>query len=116
VEWRFVRGFFDQPGPGTTWIRQRVPLVEGEEPTPLQRLAVVADSANGAAAPLDIRDWLFVNTDLTLHLHRAPVGEWMAVDAATTVGPNGLGTAAALLFDEQGQVGRSAQSLVVRPR
>jgi acyl-Coa thioesterase superfamily protein/acyl-CoA thioesterase superfamily protein len=116
VQWRFVRGHFAEPGPGTTWMRQRVPLVDGEEPSPLQRLAVVADSANGAAAPLDVRDWLFVNTDLTLHLHRAPQGEWMAVDAATAVGPDGLGTAAALLFDERGQVGRSAQSLLVRPR
>ena len=93
-----------------------MPLVESEEPTPLQRLAVVADSANGAAAPLDVRDWLFVNTDLTVHLHRAPVGEWMAVDAATTVGATGVGTVAGVLFDERGQVGRSAQSLVVRPR
>jgi acyl-Coa thioesterase superfamily protein/acyl-CoA thioesterase superfamily protein len=116
VEWRFVHGFFTEPGPGATWIRQRGCLVEGEEPTPLQRLAVVADCANGAAAPLDIRDWLFVNTDLTLHLHRAPEGEWMAVDAATTVGPGGVGAVAGLLFDERGQVGRSAQSLVVRPR
>lgn len=116
VEWRFVRGWFTEPGPGATWIRQRVALVDGERPSPLQRLALVADSANGAAAPLDIRDWLFVNTDLTLHLHRVPEGEWMAVDAATAVGPNGLGTVAALLFDERGQVGRSAQSLVVRPR
>jgi Thioesterase-like superfamily len=116
VEWRFVRGYFTEPGPGLAWIRQRVPLVEGEEPSPLQRLAVVADSANGVAAPLDVRKWLFVNTDLTLHLHRAPEGEWMAVQAATTVGPDGLGTAASLLFDQRGQVGRSAQSLVVRPR
>jgi hypothetical protein len=116
VEWRFLRGWFSDPGPGTAWIRQRVELVEGEKPTALQRLALVADCANGVAAPLDIRDWLFVNTDLTLHLHRDPVGEWMAVDARTVVGPAGLGTATALLFDEQGQVGRSAQNLVVRPR
>ncbi|WP_214405428.1 thioesterase family protein [Pseudonocardia lacus] len=116
VEWRFLRGWFTDPGPGTAWIRQRVDLVEGEKPSPLQRLAVVADSANGVAAPLDVRDWLFVNTDLTLHLDRPPRGEWMAVDAATTVGPTGAGTVSALLFDEHGRVGRSAQSLVVRPR
>jgi hypothetical protein len=116
VEWRFLRGWFTEPGPGTAWIRQRSALVAGEEPSPLQRLAVVADSANGVAAPLDVREWLFVNTDLTLHLHRAPVGEWVGVDAATTVGPAGAGTVAGLLFDERGQVGRSAQSLVVRPR
>jgi acyl-Coa thioesterase superfamily protein/acyl-CoA thioesterase superfamily protein len=116
VEWRFLRGWFTEPGPGAAWIRQRIDLVEGERPSPLQRLAVVADSANGVAAPLDVREWLFVNTDLTLHLDRTPVGEWMGVDAATTVGPTGAGTVAGLLFDEHGQVGRSAQSLVVRPR
>lgn len=116
VEWRFLAGWFTDPGPGTAWIRQRVPVVDGEQPTPLQRLMVVADCANGAAAPLPISDWLFVNTDLTVHLHRPPVGEWVAVQAATTVGPTGLGTAAALLFDADGQVGRSAQNLVVRPR
>lgn len=77
---------------------------------------MAADSGNGVAAPLDVRDWLFVNTDITLHLHRAPVGEWMGVDARTVVGPVGLGTVSGLLFDERGHVGRSVQCLVVRPR
>jgi hypothetical protein len=116
LEWRWLRGWLGDPGPGTGWARQKVPLVAGEKPTPLQRLAVVADSANGSASPLDLREWLFVNTELTLHLHRAPDGEWMAVDAHTVIGPTGLGTASALLFDERGHVGRSAQGLIVRPR
>jgi hypothetical protein len=51
LEWRWLRGWLGDPGPGTVWARQRVPLVDGEEPTPLQRLAVVADSGNGVAAP-----------------------------------------------------------------
>jgi hypothetical protein len=116
LDWRWLSGWFGSVGPGAAWGRQRVELVEGEQPSPLQRLAVVADSGNGVAAPLDVREWLFVNTDLTLHLNRAPVGEWVGVDAATTVGPSGAGSVAGLLFDERGQVGRSAQSLVVRPR
>jgi hypothetical protein len=116
LEWRWLKGWLGEPGPGTVWARQRVPLVEGEEPSPLQRLAVVADSGNGAAAPLDIRDWLFVNTELTVHLHRAPVGEWIGVNAHTVVGPTGLGTVSALLFDERGHTGRSAQGLIVRER
>jgi len=116
VEWRWLRGWLAEPGPGTVWGRQLVPLVAGEEPSPLQRLAVVADSGNGAAAPLDLLEWLFVNTELTLHLHRAPEGEWIAVDAQTVIGPTGMGTVSGLLFDARGQVGRSAQALVVRPR
>lgn len=116
LEWRWVRGWLGEPGPGTVWARQTVELVAGEQPSPLQRLAVVADSGNGAAAPFDIREWLFVNTELTLHLHRAPAGEWMGVDAHTVVGPTGLGTVSGLLFDESGHTGRSAQALIVRPR
>jgi acyl-CoA thioesterase len=77
---------------------------------------VVADSGNGAASPLDLRAWLFVNTELTLHLHRPPGGEWIAVDARTVVGPTGLGTVSGVLFDADGHVGRSAQELIVRPR
>ena len=84
----------------------------------MPRLALVADSGNGMASPLDLAEWLFVNTELTLHLHlhRAPIGEWMAVDAATVIGSGGLGTGSGLLCDEQGHTGRSTQALVVRPR
>lgn len=116
LEWRWLRGWLGEVGPGTVWARQRVALVEGEEPSPLQRMAVVADSGNGAAAPLDVRRWLFVNTELTMHMHRAPQGEWMCVDAGTVIGPTGMGTVSGLLFDELGHFGRSAQSLIVRPR
>ena len=116
LEWRWLRSALGETGPGTMWARQRVPLVDGEDPTPLQRVALVADSGNGAASPLDIREWLFVNVDLSIHLHRPPAGEWMGIDAQTVVGPTGLGTVSGVLFDEDGHVGRSAQCLVVRPR
>ncbi len=116
MEWRWLAGGLAEPGPATAWLRQRVPVVEGEDPSPVQRLVVAADCANGVAAPLDLRAWLFVNTELTVHLHRAPAGEWMGVQAHTVVGPSGLGTVSALLHDEHGHTGRSGQALIVRPR
>jgi acyl-coenzyme A thioesterase PaaI-like protein len=117
LEWRWLRkGSMGDTGPGTAWARLRVPVVEGEEPTPLQRLVAAADSANGVAAPLDLREWLFVNTELTVHLHRPPRGEWAGIDAATVIGPTGTGTVSATLFDFDGQVGRITQELTVRPR
>ncbi|GAA3234044.1 thioesterase family protein [Pseudonocardia petroleophila] len=116
VEWRWVSGGWDVPGPGELWGRPRVALVEGEEITPLQRLAVVGDSANGIGSPLDIRHWLYVNTELTVHLHRVPAGEWVGVRASSVIGPTGLGTATGLLFDTDGHVGRTTQGLTVRPR
>lgn len=116
VEWGWLQGWLTEPGPGRAWIRQRVPLVDGEDPSPLQRVVLAADSANGIAAALDVRDWLFVNTELTVHLHREPVGERFGVDAATVVGPLGVGTVSATLFDVDGHVGRISQALTIRSR
>ena len=87
MEFRFVAGGFLEPGPATVWLRMRQPLVAGEEPSPLQRLLVAADVGNGISASLDYRRYLFINVDLTVHLERMPVGEWVCVDALTLPQP-----------------------------
>jgi hypothetical protein len=116
VEWRAVSGGLAEPGPAAVWARQRVALVDGEEPTPMQRLFAAADSGNGASNFLDARKWWFINSELTVHLQRPPQGEWTGLDAVTTVGPGGIGTATSTLRDLEGPVGFAAQALMVRPR
>jgi hypothetical protein len=116
TEWRSLSGGFTGSGVATVWGRPRVALVAGEEASPLQRLCTIADSGNGVSNRLDIRKWMFINTDLTIHLYRQPVGEWFALDAETTVGPTGSGIASSVLHDAHGPIGRAAQSLLVRAR
>ena len=116
MEWMSLRGSLAKPGPATVWARQRIPLVAGEQPTPLQRLMTVADSASGVSTWLDPTRWLFINTELTVHVQRAPAGEWIGLDAHTVIGPEGTGTALSVLHDHQGQVANSSQALLVRPR
>ena len=116
MEYRFVSGAFLEPGPAVVWMRMRHPLVEGEEPSPLQRVAVAADSGNGVSAALDYRRFLFINTDLTLHLHRLPETEWVCLDAVTRPEADGVGMADTLLWDERGRIGRGNQTLLVRRR
>src|SRR5579875_3910060 len=116
VEWRPVRGDFSEPGPATVWSRQRYPLVPGEEPSPLQRVLIVADSGNGLANELDISHWQFINPELSVHLHREPVGEWICLAAWTTISSGGAGLAATVLSDLSGPIGSGAQSLLVTPR
>ena len=116
MEWRSVKGGFGLPGPGTLWVRQRFPLVAGEEPSAIQRLMSVADNGNGASNRLDPREWYFINTELTVHVWRAPAGEWIGLDANTTIGPTGIAVATSVLHDERGAVARGNQSLLVRPR
>ena len=116
MEYRFLSGGFLEMGPATVWMRMRVPLVAGEEPTPLQRVLVAADSGNGVSAALDWRRFLFINTDLSVHLHRMPAGEWVCLDAVTRPEPNGVGLSDTALFDERGPIGHASQTLFVRAR
>lgn len=116
MEWRFAAGGFLVPGPAAAWARMRIPLVDGEEIAPLSRVLALADSGNGISAALDFGKWLFVNPDLSVYLHRLPRGEWVCLDAATTIEPSGIGVAASVLSDEEGVIGRGAQSLFVAPR
>lgn len=115
VDWRWLSTPLGE-GPGESWIRPEVDLVKGESMTPLERLFAVADDANGIGAKLDVRAWTFLNTDLAVHIHRLPEGEWIGIRAETSYGPDGIGTTLGTLFDEHGPVGAIQQSVLVRPR
>lgn len=116
MEVRFSEGSYHEPGPATCWMRASMPLVEGEEMSPLSRVLIAADSGNGVSNVLDFSKYVFMNADLTVHLVRYPVGEWVCLQAATSVDSHGIGLADTALHDRQGRIGRSAQSLFVNPR
>jgi acyl-Coa thioesterase superfamily protein/acyl-CoA thioesterase superfamily protein len=116
MEWKAVAGAFLEPGPATVWMRMRQPLVDGEEPTALQRALVAADVGNGISAVLDWREYVFINVDLTVHFERMPEGEWVCVDAVTRPQPTGIGAAESVLSDKRGRIGRGAQSLLIAQR
>jgi hypothetical protein len=116
TDWRFVEGSPTEIGPAVAWGRIKVPLVEGEQITPLERLAIFADSGNGISNALDFDAYLFVNVDLTISLFRVPAGEWICMDAATTIGPIGRGLTRTTLFDQNGELGTATQTLFVAPR
>jgi acyl-coenzyme A thioesterase PaaI-like protein len=103
-------------GPGQVWMRLRHPLLPGEELTPLVRLAATADFGNGVSAALPFDRFVFINADLTVHLHRAPRGEWIGLDARTLLSDGGVATAESVLHDEHGPLGRAFQTLVVQAR
>jgi hypothetical protein len=116
MELRFVGGGADRPGPATTWLRLRRPVVDDEEPTGVQRAAAAADFGNGVSWVLPATDWIFLNPDLTVHLAREPHGEWVGLDALTVPSDQGMAMAESALFDERGRVGRSVQSLLLQRR
>lgn len=116
VDLRFVRGGWDETGPVTMWTRLLVPVVEGREPSPLQRTAAAADFGNGVSRVVDFTTHTFINPDLTVALARAPEGEWILFDVVSRLSDEGFGQAESQIYDPVGPVGRSVQSLLVDER
>jgi hypothetical protein len=115
LEWRWLNDILNSV-PGECWARPIVDLVKGETMTSIQRLFTVADIANGMGSRLQVTEWLFLNTDLVVHVHRVPQGEWIGVQAETHYGRDGVGVSRGTLFDEYGSVASLQQAQLVRRR
>jgi hypothetical protein len=115
VEVSRVGGGWDQPGPADMWLRLVVPIVAGEETSPFQRVAAAGDFGNGVAAAFDRGRYSCINPDLTITLHRLPVGEWVGLDSATYPERNGYGVAESVLHDQVGRIGRGIQTVLIEP-
>jgi hypothetical protein len=116
LEWRFAEGGFDQIGPAAVYSRPRLPLLSGETMSPLERLLVMVDSANGISAELHPSRFAFVPVELTVGVRRYPRTEWVGMRAKTTIDPDGVGQTHAELFDEAGYIGTALQTLFVSPK
>jgi hypothetical protein len=116
IDIRAARGSLTARGPGAFWGKMLYPLVPDEEPSPVERTLVIADSGNGASLEIDVARWFSLNTELTVHLHREPVGEWICLDAQTTLSHGGTGIATSVLSDLDGPIGVGAQALLIAPR
>lgn len=103
-------------GPGTAWFRLTVPIADRVPTTPLARVAAAADFGNGLAPPLAIDAFLYLNPDLTVDVHRLPVGEWVALDSRSVAQRSGVGLTTSTLSDERGRIGVALQSLFVEAR
>jgi hypothetical protein len=111
-----VAGEHGQGAPATTWFRLLVPVVAGHATTPLVRLAAIADFTSATASYLDPTEWSAVNPDVTVHVLREPVGDWIAVDSTSYYARDGIGHSRAGLYDVEGFVGTGATSAVLDRR
>jgi hypothetical protein len=116
IEIRTFGDSFLTAGPGRSWFRLRYPVIGGEETSPFVRMAALADMGNGNSQVLDGRDWLFVNPDLTLHLHREVAGSWLGMRSVALQHDTGVGFADTELYDQVGPIGRVAQTQLIQPR
>ncbi len=113
TERRYVSESESLVGPLFAWIRLCVPLLPDRPLTPLQRVAAAVDFASGISAVLPWDSHSFVNPDLTLHLFRPLRGEWVGMASETHHSDHGVGMTDTAVFDVDGRVGNSNQSLLL---
>lgn len=102
----------DGTGQGLAWLKLPLPLVEGTETSPTVMAATLCDFGNGVGQ-LNLSDELgCINTDVTLYLHRSPVGDWVGLDARSRMQDTGVGLVETTLFDSQGPVGKILQAVI----
>src|SRR5262245_39704625 len=81
VSARLMTGTERRLGPAAMWFRANQPIIDGEPISPVMRAAIAADFCHGVSSPLDMKQWTYINSDVTLSLVRPPVGEWILVNA-----------------------------------
>ena len=116
LDWRYTAGSPERLGPAAVWTRVRVPLVAGEPITPLARVLVAADAANGISAELDLSRWLSIPPGMATTMLREPTGEWVHRDCRTQLAADGLGLCSGVLSDQDGAVAEVSQPLLVQQR
>ena len=94
------------------WFRLVVPAIAGGSLSGLQSTLAAADyTSGGTVLVLSMKRWAFMSTDLTVHLVRPLVGDWVGLTAGpSTVAETAVGVASSVLHDEAGVLGRCAQT------
>ena len=98
------------------WATVDARIVSGRPTSPWEQLVCLADAQSGMGVPLEPGRWTFVNPDLSVWAIRPPEGRWVGFDIRSEAAPTGAGIAESALRDHRGFLGRSAQTLLVRPR
>lgn len=112
IDWR--RQHTPDGADAVAWLSPLGTVVDTDDTTALQRLAMVVDSANGVGAVLDPTRFVFMNTDTVVHLHRLPTGTDFGLRCRASIGPDGIGATTTEIFDRHGFVGTCAQTLLVQ--
>jgi hypothetical protein len=106
-------------GSGVAWFRLRRDVFDdGVAPSPLARAAAASDVGGAVSARRggEFPSVSFINADISVHLARPPVGEWIRLSSSSTWEPTGIGAVSSELCDLWGPFGRANQALVLEAR
>jgi acyl-coenzyme A thioesterase PaaI-like protein len=98
------------------WCRLRVPVVAGEPTRVASRAAFPLDMVNLMGVRLDPRRASSINPDVTGHLSRGPVAEWVALTGHTYYSHDvAHGVSMATMSDAAGVFGVTSTSQILQP-
>jgi acyl-CoA thioesterase len=94
------------------WVRLTGTLIEGEDWSPVSRVAATCDFLNAMSGGGRSNAFPSINVDSTVYLHRPPRGEWICMEVARTLDPLGIGVVRAPLYDLEGLFGMASQAVL----
>jgi Thioesterase-like superfamily len=103
---RPIAGGMGSLGQRRLWMSEVRQLVGGMPLTPFTRVALAADFASPFANAGET-GLGFINSDVTLYLHRLPVTNWIGFDVMNHHATDGIAIGECWLYDEKGAIGTS---------
>jgi hypothetical protein len=114
-ESRRITGNFDEVTRKRMWMRENRSFIDDEPLTPFLRVALAADFTSPIAHAGD-RGLQYINTDITLYLHRYPVDQWIGFEVDTHRAHEGIAVGACYLYDVDGPIGLGAVGALANRR
>jgi len=112
---RIAGGWGETGMPRRLWMADVRELVEGEPFTPFARVATAADFTSPFANSGD-QGLGYINSDVTIYLHREPVTEWVGFDVVNHGATDGVAIGECFLYDEQGPIGMTSCTALAQKR
>ena len=113
---RPIKGGFGAEGERQIWMREVRELVGGVPLTPFQRVAVASDFVSPFAHASSDQGLGFINTDVTVYLHRLPVGEWVGFRSVNHQATDGVAVGECWLYDSEGSLGFASCAALAQKR
>ena len=103
---RPIVGRMGSLGPRRLWMSEVRELVDGVAMSPFVHVATGADFASPFANAGD-QGLGYINSDVTLYLHRLPVTRWIGFEVVNHHATDGIAIGECWLYDEKGPIGTS---------
>lgn len=112
---RPIVGKMGSLGPRRLWMSEVRELVEGVPMSPFVHVATGADFASPFANAGD-QGLGYINSDVTLYLHRLPVTRWVGFDVVNHHASDGIAIGECWLYDEKGPIGTSTVAALAQKK